>query len=128
MNNHHTNSSASNNGNGSSGFIDDTAEHIDSDDSSGTTSSSGDEEDDSFADNRRIINNPDDPPEEVSCTSLLKGITIEPMMFLHMFGMSCTSVILQNLYIQRICKISLNYTDAVCDDLEDNPTIGLLNH
>ncbi|ODM98083.1 Solute carrier family 46 member 3, partial [Orchesella cincta] len=126
MNHQNTNSSTSieNNGNGSSGFIDDTAELNDSDDSSQSSSSSNEEDDDSFADNRQIINNNDShQPEDISCGELLKSITIEPMMFAHMFGMSCTSVILQNLYIQRICRISLNYTDTVCDDLADNPEI-----
>ncbi|CAL8108953.1 unnamed protein product [Orchesella dallaii] len=128
MNHQKTNSSSTfggNNGNGSSGFIDNNAEPNDSDDSSLSSGSSNDEDDDSYADNVQIINNDDTyhhHPEEISCMELLKSVTVEPMMFLHMFGMSCTSVILQNLYIQRICKISLNYTE-VCDHLAEHPAI-----
>ena len=52
--------------------------------------------------------------------SALRNVTIEPVMFLHMIGMTLTSLIVQNVYLDRICRIELGYSDEVCRALLEN--------
>ena len=52
--------------------------------------------------------------------SLTNSITIEPVMFLHMLGISLTGVIVQDLYIERICRVKLGYPADACEDLVIN--------
>jgi len=52
---------------------------------------------------------------------IVTTISIEPMMFLQMVGFSSTSVVVQNLYIDRICRISFSYPDSICGNLTSTP-------
>lgn len=113
--------------NGNLAFIDDTFEHNPDNrenycsDSSGVSS---DEEDSLSGD---MINNrphSENSSDAMSWKNIWKNITIEPMMFAHMFAMSTTSVVLQNLYIQRICTITLGKSDDICDNLGNHTDIG----
>jgi hypothetical protein len=51
--------------------------------------------------------------------------SIELLMFFHMIGYTCTTVIVQNLYIDRICRISKNYTESICSNLTNNEDEGM---
>lgn len=48
------------------------------------------------------------------------NVTIEPVMFLHMLGISLTGVIVQDFYIERICRVKLGYSAEACADLVIN--------
>ena len=52
--------------------------------------------------------------------TLTNSVTIEPVMFLHMLGISLTGVIVQDLYIERICRVKLGYPADTCADLVVN--------
>jgi len=52
-----------------------------------------------------------------------RSITIEPMVFLQMISLTCTSVILQNFYIERVCQIDFNQTKSFCANLTENPDL-----
>lgn len=47
--------------------------------------------------------------------------SIELLMFFHMIGYTCTTVIVQNLYIDRICRIEHNFDPELCQNLTKNP-------
>lgn len=50
---------------------------------------------------------------------LFSEITIEPLMLLHMIGMAGSSVVVQNLYIDRVCRIKLQMDPQICGNLSD---------
>jgi len=49
---------------------------------------------------------------------------IDAVMFLHGIGYQGMQVIVQNFYIDRICRISENFTEEICDTLLQNATTG----
>lgn len=112
--------------NGNLTFIDDTFEHnLVNNQENHCSSSSGvssDEEDSLSGDTANIRLRSEST--SMSWKKIWKNITIEPMMFAHMFAMSTTSVVLQNLYIQRICTITLEHPDEICENLGNHTDIG----
>ncbi len=53
-----------------------------------------------------------------------KKVTIEPILFTHMFAMCLSGVVLQNLYIQRICTVTLATSSQTCDNLGNYTELG----
>ena len=54
----------------------------------------------------------------ISPPPLLKNhITVEPILFLYALASSISSVISSNFYIERICRVQLNYSSNYCQDL-----------
>jgi len=49
--------------------------------------------------------------------SFWKNITIEPMMLAHMIAIACSSIVVQNMYLDRICRVTFQYNDTTCADL-----------
>jgi len=58
--------------------------------------------------------------------AIFKNITIEPMMLAHMIGMSSSSIVVQNLYIDRICRINHGLDPDICKDLPEHTDYGKL--
>lgn len=50
-------------------------------------------------------------------------ITVEPSMFLYMFAFMLTSVIEQQLFVQKACLSNHNFTKEICDDLANHKDI-----
>ncbi|GIY57144.1 proton-coupled folate transporter [Caerostris extrusa] len=50
----------------------------------------------------------------------LKKTTVEPFLFLVMFGYNVRLVTIQSLLHERACRISLNFSDEVCSRLDDD--------
>ncbi|XP_035213559.1 proton-coupled folate transporter-like isoform X1 [Stegodyphus dumicola] len=50
---------------------------------------------------------------------LLKKTSIEPYMFLVMFALNVSHVTLQSLLHDRACRVSLNFSSEICNDLEN---------
>lgn len=48
----------------------------------------------------------------------LKKTTVEPFLFLVMFGYNVKLTSLQSLFHERACRVSLGFNHTVCDDLE----------
>lgn len=48
-------------------------------------------------------------------------ITVEPAMFLYMFGVQLTSVVEQELFISKACTVNHNMTKEICESLRDYP-------
>ena len=48
-----------------------------------------------------------------------KNLTIEPVVFLYLTSVGLISVIRPNLLIDKACKVKLNFTEDICDNLEN---------
>ena len=61
-----------------------------------------------------------------SLSSLLtlawKNLTIEPVVFLYLTSVGLTYVIRPNLLIDKACRIKLNLSEEICDNLSQNST------
>ncbi len=52
--------------------------------------------------------------------SFVKSITFEPAFFLFMLAHGFYVIVAQSLYIDKVCRVNLNYTDAICDHIQQN--------
>lgn len=86
-----------------------------------TSSSSSSEDDDSiFQNGIRPVNVPSSSEEQPpTASNIFKNITIEPLMFLHMVGIAGSSVVVQNMYLERVCRVTLGYNKDICENLTD---------
>jgi PCFT/HCP family folate transporter-like MFS transporter 1/3 len=50
---------------------------------------------------------------------MLKSITVEPVFFFYILNFYTYGIIYQNLQIEKACRVNLNQTSIVCDNLED---------
>ncbi|XP_034480619.1 proton-coupled folate transporter isoform X2 [Drosophila innubila] len=61
--------------------------------------------------------------ERRSCGQWLKdcitSISVEPTMFLYMFAFMITSVVEQNFFLQKACRVNNNFTAEICDNIND---------
>ena len=48
-----------------------------------------------------------------------KNLTIEPVIFFYLTSVGLISVIRPNLLIDKACRIKLNFTEEICDNLND---------
>lgn len=46
-------------------------------------------------------------------------VTVEPTMFFYMFAFQLTSVIEQELFVQKACRVNLNHSAKICDHLSN---------
>uniref|UniRef100_A0A1I8PBN0 Major facilitator superfamily (MFS) profile domain-containing protein n=1 Tax=Stomoxys calcitrans TaxID=35570 RepID=A0A1I8PBN0_STOCA len=69
------------------------------------------------------------PPEEESkCTRFnraifspwYKEISVEPTMFLYMFAFMITSVVEQDFFLQKACRVNNNLSAEICDHIKDS--------
>ena len=51
--------------------------------------------------------------------NIFKNITVEPIVFLYLLNGCTYTIVFQNLQIEKACKINLNHTADVCDNLKD---------
>ena len=50
----------------------------------------------------------------------IQGITIEPAWLLFMLAHGFYVIVAQNLYIDKVCKVNLNFTTEVCDNIQSH--------
>ena len=55
-----------------------------------------------------------------SLLSAYKCISLEPIFFLFWTSLSLTYVSTQDLYLAKACKVNLNYTEALCDNIHQH--------
>ena len=48
----------------------------------------------------------------------MQGITIEPAWLLFMLAHGFYSIVAQNLYIDKVCRVNLNFTTEICDNIQ----------
>ncbi|XP_073840466.1 lysosomal proton-coupled steroid conjugate and bile acid symporter SLC46A3 isoform X2 [Musca autumnalis] len=49
-----------------------------------------------------------------------KEISVEPTMFLYMFAFMITSVVEQDFFLQKACRVNNNFTDEICEHIKDS--------
>ena len=52
--------------------------------------------------------------------SAWKNLTIEPVVCFYLTSVGLISVIRPNLLIDKACRVKLNYTEEICDNLDQN--------
>ncbi|KAK3914808.1 Proton-coupled folate transporter [Frankliniella fusca] len=62
-----------------------------------------------------------DGPPPACCwpVRVVRAITVEPVLFAYMFAFMLTSVVEQSFYVDRACRIHLNYSDHICSHIQD---------
>ncbi|XP_043650265.1 proton-coupled folate transporter [Drosophila teissieri] len=48
---------------------------------------------------------------------VVKSISVEPTMFLYMFAFMITSVVEQNFFLYKSCRVNRNFTEEICRNL-----------
>ena len=52
---------------------------------------------------------------------ILKNITLEPVAFLFSLNFGFIAVAGSQLYVEKMCRVNLNYTKEICDNVNVNP-------
>ncbi|XP_049315340.1 proton-coupled folate transporter isoform X1 [Bactrocera dorsalis] len=47
-----------------------------------------------------------------------KKVSVEPTMFLYMFAFMITSVVEQDFFVQKACRVNNNFTDEICSNIQ----------
>ncbi|EDV95782.1 proton-coupled folate transporter [Drosophila grimshawi] len=47
----------------------------------------------------------------------ITSISVEPTMFLYMFAFMITSVVEQNFFVQKACRVNRNFSAEICDNI-----------
>ena len=47
-------------------------------------------------------------------------ITIEPVFLLFSFNLGFYIIVAKNLYIDKVCKVNLNFTEEICDNIQEH--------
>ncbi|GLG98998.1 Uncharacterized protein GBIM_05543 [Gryllus bimaculatus] len=63
----------------------------------------------------QVKNNPG--IKQHKCSSWISKITVEPVMFFYMFAFALTSVVEQAFYVDKACRVNMNYSDEICSNL-----------
>ncbi len=51
---------------------------------------------------------------------IFSNITVEPIYFLFMLAHGFYGIVAQALYIDKVCRVNLNYTAEICDHIQQN--------
>lgn len=57
--------------------------------------------------------------------ALIREITVEPCLFTYMLCTAISSLAVQNMHLEKACRVNFNYSDAICDLISDRNTTGL---
>ena len=49
-----------------------------------------------------------------------KFISLEPIFFLFSLSITLTAITTQDLYLAKACKVNLNYTETLCDNIHQH--------
>ena len=49
-----------------------------------------------------------------------KNITVEPVVILYFLNYGIFMIVSQTLYIEKICRVNLNFTDSICDNIQNH--------
>ena len=52
-----------------------------------------------------------------------KAITLEPLFFLLYLNIALVHISINDLYLAKACKVNLNYTESLCDDIHQHPQV-----
>lgn len=52
-----------------------------------------------------------------------KNISVEPVLFLYMFAFMITSVVEQDLFLQKACHVNKNYSNEICSNIKNSSNV-----
>ena len=52
--------------------------------------------------------------------AVLNDITIEPIFFLYSLCLGFYIIVSKNLYVDKVCKVNLNFTEEICDNIQQH--------
>ena len=52
--------------------------------------------------------------------SSYKQVTVEPVVMLFCLNLGLTGISSQDLYLQKACRVNLNISQEICDNLHNN--------
>ncbi|CAG5049224.1 unnamed protein product [Parnassius apollo] len=55
----------------------------------------------------------------------IREITVEPCLFTFMLCTALSSLAVQNMHLEKSCRVNLQYSDEICDRIRDRNTTGL---
>ena len=58
--------------------------------------------------------------------NMFKNITLEPVYFLFMAAMGMIAFTSQELYLMKACKVNLNFTEALCENINNHTDIQIM--
>ena len=56
-------------------------------------------------------------------TSAGRKVSLEPVFFLYCVNIGLTVISTQGLYLDKACKVNLNHTEEICDNIHDHSDI-----
>lgn len=59
---------------------------------------------------------------KVTFQAIMNKITVEPMLALYILASVLSGLAVQNVLLEKACRVNLNYTDEVCDALKQRVT------
>lgn len=59
---------------------------------------------------------------KVTLQAIMNKITVEPMLALYILASVLSGLAVQNVLLEKACRVNLNYTDEVCDALKQRVT------
>ena len=57
--------------------------------------------------------------------NVFRNITLEPVYFLFMAAMGMTVFTSQELYLMKACKVNLNFTESLCENINNHTDIQI---
>ncbi|KAG6464714.1 hypothetical protein O3G_MSEX014685 [Manduca sexta] len=57
----------------------------------------------------------------------LRETTVEPCLFMYMMCTSISSLAVQNMHLEKACRVNFDYGDNICDRIQNRNTSGLGN-
>lgn len=60
-----------------------------------------------------------------SIKNVLRETTVEPCLFIYMLCTAISSLAVQNMHLEKACRVNFNYSDDVCDRIRDRNTTDL---
>ena len=64
-----------------------------------------------------------DSPIAEKCRYLFQNITIEPVVFLFALSFGFFAIASDQIYVDKMCQVNLNYTKEVCENIYDHTEI-----
>ncbi|CAH4030464.1 unnamed protein product [Pieris brassicae] len=59
--------------------------------------------------------------------NILREATVEPCLFTYMLCTALSSLAVQNMHLEKSCRVNFNYSTDICDRIRDRNTTGLEN-
>ncbi|KAM3963289.1 putative peptidoglycan muropeptide transporter SLC46 [Aphomia sociella] len=57
--------------------------------------------------------------------SFFRETTVEPCLFMYMFCTSLSALAVQNMHLEKSCRVNFDFGDTICDRIRDLDTTGL---